>query len=148
MLIADDSDVYRAALHRFVSGQPGIEVVGCVSDGPSAIDAAASCDPDIVLLDLCMPGLDGIESTRALSRSRGKVIAISAQRSPERVRACIEAGASAFMHKARAADDLPELIRFVAKGGTHSPPQDAVGPTPYGAERAITGGGRGVPPQV
>lgn len=113
VLVADDNDLYGALLARFVSSQPDMEVVGLATDGGQAIELAERLRPDLVVMDLCMPVLDGIEATRALSATRHahKVIALTAHATPDSERRCLEAGATAYLRKADADQRLVDLIR-------------------------------------
>jgi DNA-binding NarL/FixJ family response regulator len=111
-LIADDSDLYTEALLLTLELEPGIEVVGRARDGTEAVELALSLRPDVVLMDLDMPGLDGIEATKAvlhgLPATRVVMVTASADES-DRLRA-EEAGVAAYVRKGGFAGELFEAI--------------------------------------
>jgi DNA-binding NarL/FixJ family response regulator len=116
VLVADDNSMYRAQLGRFVSSQPDMEVVGFATDGGEAVSLASLLRPDLVLMDLCMPGLDGFDATHMVTSTHAavKVIALTAHRTPGSEARCLEAGASAFLRKADVDDQLLGLIRSLS----------------------------------
>ena len=113
VLVADDSDSYGALLSRYLSSQPDVDVVGLANDGSEAVRLASMLHPDLVVMDLCMPGMDGFEATRALREAEPavKVIALTAYGAGDSERRSIEAGAAAFLPKAEVDRKLIELIR-------------------------------------
>jgi NarL family two-component system response regulator LiaR len=119
VLVADDNGIYRAQLGRFVSSQPDMEVVGFASDGGEAVCLTSLLNPDLVLMDLCMPGLDGFDATKLLASypKAAKVIALTAHRSPDTEQRCLDAGASAFIRKADVDGRLFDVIRSLTQGG-------------------------------
>jgi DNA-binding NarL/FixJ family response regulator len=102
VLVADDNEMYGAMLARFVASHPELKVVGSVRDGGEAIAMASLLQPDVVLMDVFMPGMSGVEATRALAamNTPAKVIALTAHRAPDTEELCLGAGASAFLLKA------------------------------------------------
>jgi DNA-binding NarL/FixJ family response regulator len=116
VLVADDNEMYGAMLSRFVASHPGIEVVGRASNGGEAIAMASLLEPDMVLMDVCMPGIDGIDATRAVTAMRrpAKVILLTAHRAPDAEQLCMNAGASGFLRKADADAQLMDLIRSLS----------------------------------
>ena len=119
VLVADDNLVYGSTLSRFVSSQPDMEVIGVAASGGEAVQLASLLCPDVVLMDLCMPGLDGFDAMRILTDTNGRmaVIALTAHcatDSEERSRA---AGARAFLCKAEVDGRLLELIRSLPSDG-------------------------------
>jgi len=116
VLVADDNDTYGVLLSRFISSQGDMEIVGLATDGGQAVHLATLLQPDLVLMDLCMPGLDGLEATRVLSDThRGiKIIALTAHRSDDIELRCLHAGASGFLRKADVDSQLLDIIRGLA----------------------------------
>jgi DNA-binding NarL/FixJ family response regulator len=111
-LIADDSDLYTEALLLTLALEPGIEVVGRARDGTEAVELALSLRPDVVLMDLDMPGVDGVEATKAvlhgLPATRVVMVTASADES-DRLRA-EEAGVAAYVRKGGFAGELFDAI--------------------------------------
>ena len=124
VLLVDDHAMVRRGLRDFLGLHHDIEVVGEASDGQGAIDGAASLRPDIVLMDLMMPGIDGIEATaRIRSQSPDtEIIAITSFIEEAKVLAAIEAGASGFLMKDAEADEVAAAIRAAAAGEVHLDP--------------------------
>lgn len=131
MLVADDNETYGAMLGRFVGSHPGIEVVGFAHNGGEAIALATLLEPDMVLMDVCMPGIDGIEAPRAVTAMRrpAKVILLTAHRAPDSERVCLSAGASGFLRKSDADEQLLDMIRDIQSAS----PGTATGVSPAGA---------------
>jgi NarL family two-component system response regulator LiaR len=123
VLVVDDNGMYRVHLGRFVSSQPDMEVVGFASDGGEAVSLASLMQPDVVLMDLCMPGLDGFDATQMVTATHEtvKVIALTAHRSPDSEKRCLEAGAAAFIRKADVDERLLDLIRHLSTPKQGSP---------------------------
>jgi DNA-binding NarL/FixJ family response regulator len=117
VLVADDNGLYGAQLSRFVACQPDMEVIGLASDGGEAIHLASLFRPEVVLMDLCMPGIDGFEATRVLTKTHRdvRVIALSAHRSGDSESRSVEAGAAAFVRKADVDEQLIGVIRGLAR---------------------------------
>jgi NarL family two-component system response regulator LiaR len=114
VLIADDHPVVRGGLKTFLATVDGIEVVGEASDGAEAIALANELQPDVVLMDLAMPNVDGIEATQQI---RGpKVIALTSFATDDKVFPAIRAGAVGYLLKESGPDDLADAIRKVAAG--------------------------------
>jgi DNA-binding NarL/FixJ family response regulator len=112
VLVADDNDGYGGTLTRFIASQPDMEVVGVASDGRQAVLMAGVLKPDVVLMDLYMPGVDGFEATRRLKEvdASPRVVVMTAHQSEEnRVRA-VAAGADAFLLKHQVAHELIDVI--------------------------------------
>jgi DNA-binding NarL/FixJ family response regulator len=114
--VADDNEMYREQLGRFVSSQPDMEVVGFAADGGEAVALASLLQPDLVLMDLCMPMVDGFEATQLVTSAHRdvKVIALTAYRTTGPVSRCIEAGASAFIRKSDVDGQLLDLMRSLS----------------------------------
>ena len=124
VLLVDDHAMVRRGLRDFLGLHDDIEVVGEASDGQGAIDGAASLRPDIVLMDLMMPGIDGIEATARIRSEQPdtEVIAITSFIEEAKVLAAIEAGASGFLLKDAEADEVAAAIRAAAAGEVHLDP--------------------------
>ena len=118
VLIADDQEMVRAGLRRILNAAGDIEVVGEAADGRAALDVVVATRPDIVLMDVRMPHVDGIEATRRV-RSLApapKVIILTTFDLDEYVFAGLRAGASGFLLKDTLAADLMSAVRVVASG--------------------------------
>jgi DNA-binding NarL/FixJ family response regulator len=113
VLVADDNEVYRSLLSRFVSSQPDMKVVGLAADGDEAVRLASQLTPDVVLMDVSMPVLGGIEAARVLASTHReiKVVALTAHRSDDSRRRSAEAGACAFLCKSDVDVCLLDLVR-------------------------------------
>jgi len=118
VLLADDQRVVREGLGTLLGLLDGIELVGTAADGEEAVALAAERDPDVVLMDLVMPELDGVEATRAIREASPstKVIVLTSFADDEKVFPAIKAGAAAFILKDVGPDDLVTIIRRVASG--------------------------------
>jgi DNA-binding NarL/FixJ family response regulator len=120
VLIADDQALVRAGFRMILDSQPDLEVVGEAGDGAEALALARQADPDVVLMDIRMPGLDGIAATRALAAAednRAKVIILTTYELDEYLFEALEAGASGFLLKDVVPEDLIRGVRVVAEGG-------------------------------
>lgn len=119
VLLADDHQMLADALRGVV--EPRCEVVGVVSDGRALLEAADKLQPDIIVLDIGMPQLNGIDAGRKLKQSlpNVKLIFITMHEDPYLVGAAFRAGASAFLLKEAAASELIEAIDQVLRGGTY-----------------------------
>jgi DNA-binding NarL/FixJ family response regulator len=118
VLIADDQPAVRRGLHLRLSLEPEVEVIGEAGDGAEAISLARSLQPDVVLMDVRMPGMDGIEATaalRAVARESAVVILSLDDSAKTRTRAK-EAGAVAFVSKRRMEEELLAVVRRAGLG--------------------------------
>ena len=118
VLIADDQDLVREGLRMIVDADPGMEVIGEAADGKRALDAARQLDPDVVLMDVRMPELDGIEATArlAVAGARARVLVLTTFDLDEYVYRALKAGASGFLLKDATGDQLVAAIRTIASG--------------------------------
>ncbi|WP_336922745.1 response regulator transcription factor [Aquipuribacter sp. SD81] len=117
VLVVDDDALLRAGV-RVVLEAAGLEVVGEAGDGLAAVAAVASLDPDVVLMDVRMPGVDGVEATRRVvaSGARARVLVLTTFRHDEYVWGALEAGASGFLLKRASPERLVDAVRTVAAG--------------------------------
>lgn len=121
VLIADDQELVRTGLRTILERQEGIEVLGEAADGRLAVEASRRLHPDVVLMDVQMPVMDGVAATRELSRPRGqgsapRVLVLTTFDLDEYVFACILAGASGFLLKDATPARLVTAIQAVAAG--------------------------------
>ena len=118
VLIADDQALVRTGFRAILAAEPDLQVVGEAADGHETIDTAGSVHPDVVLMDIRMPNLDGIEATRRLmSRPRPpRVLILTTFDLDEYVYEALRAGASGFLLKDAGADELLHAVRVVAAG--------------------------------
>jgi DNA-binding NarL/FixJ family response regulator len=131
LLIADDHPVVRAGLAGLLSDEPGFEVVAEASDGDEAVRLAAATRPDVVLMDLRMPLVDGVAATgRLVAGEAGdpvpRVLILTTYESDDQILAAIEAGASGYLLKAAPQAEIVAGIRSVAAGQSALSPQVAV----------------------
>jgi DNA-binding NarL/FixJ family response regulator len=118
VLIADDQALVRSGFRLIIGSRDDLEVVGEAEDGEQAVRLAAELDPDVILLDIRMPRLDGIEATRAIvgSGSRARILVLTTFDLDEYVYGAIRAGASGFLLKDVRPAELIDGIRLVAAG--------------------------------
>jgi NarL family two-component system response regulator LiaR len=118
ILLVDDHAVVREGLRNFLALQDGLEIVGEASDGAEAIDQARRLEPDVILMDLVMPGLDGIGAMRQLrvQSPASRVIVLTSFLDDERVLPAIQAGAAGYLLKNVAPAELARAIRAAHAG--------------------------------
>ncbi|MCX4531458.1 response regulator transcription factor [Streptomyces sp. NBC_00841] len=118
VVLADDQPLVRAALEMVISETPDVEVVGEAGTGAEAVRLAEELDPDVVVMDIRMPGMDGIEATRLVTAGSGdaRVVVLTTFDDDDYVYAALRAGASGFLVKDMALDDILAAIRVVAAG--------------------------------
>ena len=124
VLIVDDHAMVRRGMRDFLDLHDDLEVVGEASDGDGALVAAEALRPDVVVMDLLMPGLDGIAATAELKARHPaiEIVAITSFIEEDRITAAIEAGASGFLLKDAEADDLAAAIRAAHAGEVYLDP--------------------------
>jgi DNA-binding NarL/FixJ family response regulator len=124
VLLADDHPVVREGLKALLGTEPDIEVVGEAADGPGAVSRTAELDPDVVVVDVSMPGLNGAQVTAQLREARPdrKVVALTVHEDKGYLRLLLEAGAAGYVLKRGASAELVRAIRAVAAGGTYIDP--------------------------
>ena len=118
VLVVDDHAVVRAGLRRILDAAPDIEAVAEAPNGERAVFEAMEHRPDVVLMDVVMPGKSGIEATRAVLQAvpSTTVLVLSMQDDPRYVREAFEAGASGYVMKEAADDEVVDAVRAVASG--------------------------------
>jgi len=118
VLIADDQELVRTGFRVILNAEPDLEVVGEASDGRETIEAVSSLSPEVVLMDIRMPNLDGIEATRRIAKGdrSPRVLILTTFDLDEYVYEALRAGASGFLLKDAGADELLHAVRVVAAG--------------------------------
>ena len=141
ILIVDDHPVVRAGLTSMLSTQPGFQVVGNASNGADALALVDADAPDILLLDLRMPGLTGIEVLRALQqgKSKSRAIILTSFETDEDVYQAIQAGAQSYLLKNTSQQELVGAIRAVHAGHRHLPPKITLRLAEYMMRSPLTG---------
>lgn len=124
-MIADDHGIVRQGLRSLIQTRLNHEVIGEAEDGVSAVKMAGQLQPDIVIMDVTMPNLNGIEATRVIHREHPniKVIALSMHPEKQIVKEALEAGASAYVLKSYLFDDLSKAIDAVKEGRRYLSPK-------------------------
>ena len=127
VLLVDDHQMMREGLRALLAGVPDIEVVGEASDGRTALDLVRTLSPDVVVMDVGMPELNGVEATRQIraEHERVKVIALSTHTDKRYVHHMLEAGACGYVLKIAAHDELLRAVRAASVGKTYLSPEIA-----------------------
>jgi two-component system nitrate/nitrite response regulator NarL len=125
VVVADDHPLFREALERAVRQRPELEFVGAAADGRDALEAIRELAADVAVLDLRMPGLDGIQILNAVTRDRlaTQVLILSASGDPELVYRAVQGGAAGYFLKEADRDAILDAIAAVARGGTAIDPK-------------------------
>ena len=126
VMIVDDHDMVRAGLVVFFESTSDLEIVGQASSGEEAVELCASVRPDVILMDINLPGgMDGVAATRAIRKSfpQVRVIALTSFRSEELVWSALSAGATGYLLKDTTSDDLHNAIRAVHGGASILSPE-------------------------
>ncbi len=125
LVIVDDDALVRGGLSTILGLQPDIEVVGEAGDGRQAIQVCHEVQPDVVLMDVRMPGMDGIQATRELARegARLRVLVVTTFENDDYVYGALHAGASGFVLKRVKPEELVQAVRIVARGESMVFPQ-------------------------
>ena len=130
VFLADDHAMVRQGFRLILSSQPDIEIVGEAGNGREAVELAEKMKPDVVVMDVAMPDLNGIEATRRLSASapRSRVLALSMHKDSVYVREILRAGARGYLLKDSIDTDLLNAVRAIARGDGYLSPgvSDAV----------------------
>ncbi len=124
LMLVDDHDVVRTGLRSFLDTQPGMRVVAEARDGQEALKLAAQTKPQIVLMDITMPSMDGLEATRRLKAELPEclVLALTVHEDKQYFMEMLAAGASGYLTKQAAADELVSAIHAVAAGNVYLQP--------------------------
>ncbi len=124
IVLAEDHKITREGLVNMLKGQPGMEVVGEAGNGREAIQLARELSPDLVIMDVTMPSLNGIDATRIITSTPPniRVIALSMYSDKQFVQGMMQAGASGYLLKDCAFDELVHAVRAVFKGDTYLSP--------------------------
>jgi DNA-binding NarL/FixJ family response regulator len=127
VLVADDHGVLRDGLGRVIGAQPDLELIAAASNGAEAVEICRTAVPDVVLMDLEMPVMDGIEATRAiLAEAPGTAVLVLTSFSDQRrITGALEAGAVGYLLKDASADEVVRGIRTAAAGGSPLDPRAA-----------------------
>jgi DNA-binding NarL/FixJ family response regulator len=127
VVLADDHAVVRAGLKAVLSTAKDIQVIGEVSNGIEAVSAAQRLDPDVLIMDLSMPQMDGVEATKRLiaAGTRAKILILTMHSPDEALIPLIENGISGFLQKTAADRELVDAVRAVAHGDTYLQPSAA-----------------------
>jgi len=118
VVLADDQPLVRAGLRVLIADTPDLDVAGEAATGAQAVQLARDLQPDVVVMDIRMPGMDGIEATRMITADHGpaRVVVLTTFDDDDYVYAALRAGASGFLVKDMALDDILAAIRVVAAG--------------------------------
>ncbi|MFJ2533125.1 response regulator [Microbacterium maritypicum] len=118
LLIADDQALVRGALGALLELEPDLTVVGMAADGAEAVRLAEELRPDVCLMDIQMPGMDGVEATRRIRQASAgtRVLVVTTFARPGYLRSALDAGASGFIVKDTPAEELAEAVRRVRSG--------------------------------
>ena len=118
VILADDQPLIRAGLRRLIEQTPDIDVTGEAGTGTEAVQLTRDTGPDVVIMDIRMPGMDGIEATQMITASdaRARVLVLTTFDDDDYVYGALRAGASGFLVKDMALEDILTAIRVVAAG--------------------------------
>jgi DNA-binding NarL/FixJ family response regulator len=121
VVLVDDHQVLRDAIKEILLRHQDFQVVGEAGSGPEAVDVCRRTDPDLVVMDIGLPGINGIEATGELARHcpRARVLMLSMYDDEDSVMAAVRAGARGFVLKKACATDLVDAMRTVVRGGTY-----------------------------
>lgn len=124
VLLADDHSLFRAGVHALLSNIEGVEVVGEADSGRKALDMVRARTPDVVLMDIAMPEMNGLETTTRVTKEFPgvRVIMLSMHAGEEYVMQALRAGASGYLLKDAATSELELAVRAVARGETYLTP--------------------------
>jgi two-component system response regulator NreC len=121
VLVVDDHALVREGLQQLLGEEGGFDVVGVAADGRQAVELAKKSDPDVVLMDLAMPGLNGLDATRRVRKAvpNARVLALSMYIDNEYIAQALEAGVSGYIMKDASPEELFAAVRDVGEGRRH-----------------------------
>jgi len=127
IMLAEDHAILREGLRCLIGSQPDMAIIGEAKDGRAAIELAQTLKPDIIIMDVTMPDVSGIEATRQIKAQNPniKIVALSAYDKPDFVLGMIKAGASAYLLKENLFDELLKAIQAVVQGQSYLCPEIA-----------------------
>jgi two-component system, NarL family, response regulator NreC len=127
IFLAEDHLIVREGLKLLINSQPDMVVVGEASNGEEACRDSIGCEPDVILMDISMPRMNGIQATRLIIKNNPniKILALSVHEESEYLRVLLEAGASGYVLKRSATEELISAIYSVSKGGVYLDPSIA-----------------------
>jgi DNA-binding NarL/FixJ family response regulator len=141
VLLVEDHETVRAGLRLIIDGQTDMAVVGEAADGTVALSNARALQPDIVVMDVSMPGMNGLEATRILHEAQPhtRIVTLTRHREPGYLELLLRAGASGYILKQSRPSELLAAIRAVARGGTYVDPSIAAHVVREPVRRTIPG---------
>jgi DNA-binding NarL/FixJ family response regulator len=121
VVVADDHTLVRQSVSKAVRSEPGVEVVGEVEDGPSALQSVEALRPDLLVLDIAMPGVDGLTVAEQVRRERPsvRILFLSMHDDDASLRRAVRLGAAGFVSKSASIEELLEAIRSVREGRSY-----------------------------
>jgi DNA-binding NarL/FixJ family response regulator len=121
VFLADDHSLFRSGIRMLIERMAGVEIIGEASNGREVVERLRTLRPDVILMDIAMPELNGLETTKRLVREypRVKVVVLSMYATPDYVVQALQAGASGYLLKDAATSELEQAIRTVARGDIH-----------------------------
>ena len=124
VFLAEDQTILRHSLKALIANEPDLQVVGDAGDGEEAVRRVQSLRPDIVVMDVSMPRMDGVQATLAIKRScpEVKVLALTVHETRSHMRRALQAGASGYVVKRSAAEELIQALHAVAANGVYLDP--------------------------
>jgi DNA-binding NarL/FixJ family response regulator len=127
LVLADDHEIMRLGLRALLEGQPGWQVVGEAADGEEAVDMVLTLKPDVALLDIAMPKINGLDAARQILSQAGttKILLLSAHDSAEVIMHVVDSGAKGYVLKSDAARDLVAAVDAVRSNQTFFTPKVA-----------------------
>jgi len=125
ILLADDHTIFRAGLRALLEGESGMQIVGEAANGEEAVDQVRKLRPDIVVMDLSMPTMNGLDATRRIAALGygTKILVLTVHAEEEYLVPVVEAGASGYLTKTSADRELVDALRIVHRGEVYLPPK-------------------------